>query len=234
MLARVTALVVLLVAPFLWVAPAAAAAAPIPSVELVTDAGSGDRVAAQARFDALQTALALGVRAQEAVERADYDEAQVLFQQALTIFERTLGPEDLRIVGLLSNLADASRLRGDLGRAELLYRRLAYLMEQAFGPSHVLVGEAMASAAEAVAGQGHYGQAKELYERALSIYEATLGSDDPLTARLLGQYASLLVKLNQRDEAEAQRARDRESRSTDGLPRGPGGASLLRGEEGVR
>ncbi len=221
MLARATALVVLL-ASFVWVAPAAAAAVPTPSVELVTDAGSGDHVAAQARFEELQTALALGVRAQEAVERADYNQAQTLFQQALTIFESTLGPEDLRIVGLLSNLADVSRVQGDLGRAELLYRRLAYLMERAFGPSHVLVGDALAAAAGVVAGQGHYGQAKGLYERALSIYQATLGSDDPLTARLLGEYASVLVKLNQRDEAEAQRARDRESRSTDGITPGPG------------
>ena len=222
MLARATALAVLLLAAFVWVAPAAAAAVPTPSVELVTDTGSGDHVAAQARFDELQTALALGVRAQEAVERADHNEAQALFQQALTIFERTLGPEDLRIVGLLSNLADASRVQGDLGRAELLYRRLAYLMEHAFGPSHVLVGDALASAAGVVAGQGHYGQAQGLYERALSIYQATLGSDDPLTVRVLGEYTRVLVKLNQRDEAEAQRARDGESRSKDGLPRGPG------------
>jgi len=222
MLARATALVVLLIAPFVWVAPAAAPAVPTPSVKLVTDAGSGDHVAAQARFDELQTALALAVRAQEAAERANYSEAQVLFQQALIIFERTLGPEDLRIVGLLSNLADVSRVQGDFGRAELLYRRLAYLMEQAFGQSHVLVGDALASAAGAVAGQGHYGQAKGLYERALSIYQATLGSDDALTVRVLGEYTRVLEKLNQRDEAEAQRARDGESRSTDGSTRGPG------------
>ena len=213
MLARATALVVLLAALFVWVAPAAAAAVPTPAVELVTDARSGDPVAAQSRIGELQTAVGLAVRAQEAVERADYNEAQALFQQALTIFERTLGPEDLRIVGLLSSLANASRARGDLGRAELLYRRLAYLMEQAFGPSHVLVGEALVSAAGAVAGQGHYGQAKGLYERALSICEATLGSDDPLTVRLRGEYASLLVKLNQRGVPEPRRALEGEPRS---------------------
>jgi tetratricopeptide (TPR) repeat protein len=213
MRARSAALVVLLAAPFAWIAPAAAAAVPTPPIELVTDARSGDAVAAQSRLDELQTALGLSMHAQEAVDRADYYEAQALFQQALTIFERTLGPEDLRIVGLLSNLANASRARGDLGRAELLYRRLTYLMEQAFGPSHVLVGEALASEAEVVAGQEHYGQAKGLYERALSIYEAKLGTDDPLAVRLRGEYASLLVKLNQRDAPETERALDRESRS---------------------
>ena len=207
MLARVAGLLAFLVAASLWFAPAATAVTPIPSGEFVTDTGSSGEAAQRIRFNDIQSALQLALRAQEAVERGAYGEAKVLYQQALPILERALGAEDLRIVGPLANLADVYRTRGEFDRAELLYRRLAFLMEQAFGAFDVLVGDALASTAEAVASQGHHGRAKPIYERALSIYQATLGADDPRTVRVLNAYADLLVKLDRRDEAEALKAR---------------------------
>src|SRR2546430_3702539 len=79
-----------------------------------------------------------------------------LYQQALPLFERALGPEDLRLVGPLANLADVYRALGKFDRAEVLYARLAFLMQEAFGPSDIHLGAALASTAEAVASQGQY------------------------------------------------------------------------------
>ena len=129
-----------------------------------------------------------------------------IYQQALPLFERALGPEDLRLVGPLANLADVYRALGKFDRAEVLYARLAFLMEEAFGPSDIHLGAALASTAEAVASQGQYARAKNLYQRALSIYLTSLGTEDPRTVRLLSEFAELLVKLNRRDEAEALKA----------------------------
>jgi tetratricopeptide (TPR) repeat protein len=204
-LARVVGVIALLVAPLFWFAPALAATPAAPG-EVVTHAGSRDD-AQRTRFNDFQRALGLTVQAQDAADQGAYHQAEVLYQQAFAVFERALGPEDLRLVGPLANLADVYRVRGEFDRAELLYRRLAFLMEQAFGPSDIRVGTALASTAEVVAGQGHYGQAKSIYERALAIHQATLGADDPRTVRVLNEYAGLLMKLNRQAETGTLTAR---------------------------
>jgi len=204
----------LVVALGLWFAPAASAAALAPSGAFVTNAGSrtdagSNNVEAGAltRFNDFQRALRLSVEGQEALDRGAAGDAEALYKQALPLFERTLGPEDLRIVGPLGAAADVYRARGEFDRAEILYRRVAFLMEQAFGTSDIHVGMALASTAETVANQGRYSQAKGIYERALSIHQATLGVDDPRTVRVLNEYSGLLEKLNRREEAEGLKAR---------------------------
>ena len=226
--ARVAGLVVLLIASGSWFAPATSAAALTPAGAFVinagpqTDAGSKDETVTLARFNDFQRALRLSLQAQEAFDRGAEGDAEALYEQALPLFERALGPEDLRIVGPLAGAADIYRARGEFDRAEVLYRRVAFLMEQAFGTSDIHVGLALASTAETVANQGRYGQAKGIYERALSIHQATLGVDDPRTLRVLNEYSGLLEKLNRREEAEGLKARAG-SQSNDELLGRPGG-----------
>ena len=171
----------------------------------MSDTGSGEEAAQRSRFNNGQRGLQLALRAQDAFDRGAYEEAELLYQQALPLFERALGPEDLRLVGPLANLADVYRALGKFDRAEVLVR-LAFLMQEAFGPSDIHLGAALASTAEAVASQGQYARAKNLYQRALSIYLTSLGTEDPRTVRLVNEFAELLVKLNRRDEAEALKA----------------------------
>jgi len=204
-LARVAGLLALL-AVLGCFAPAAPALTPTPSGQFVSDTGSGEEAAQRSRFNDGQRGLQLALRAQDASDRGAYEEAELLYQQALPLFERALGPEDLRLVGPLANLADVYRALGKFDRAEVLYARLAFLMHEAFGPSDIHLGAALASTAEAVASQGQYARAKNLYQRALSIYLTSLGTEDPRTARLVNEFAELLVKLNRRDEAEALKA----------------------------
>jgi len=187
-------------------APAALALTPTPSGQFVSDTGSSEEAAQQSRFNDGQSGLQLALRAQEASDRGAYEEAELLYQRALPLFERALGPEDLRLVGPLANLADVYRALGKFDRAEVLYARLAFLMEEAFGPSDIHLGAVLASTAEVVASQGQYARAKNLYQRALFIYLASLGTEDPGTVRLFNEFAELLVKLDRRDEAEALKA----------------------------
>ena len=195
-----------LLTALLCLAPAALAFTPTPSGLFVGDTAPNDEAAQQNRFDDFQSGLQLGLRAQEASDRGDYEEAELFYERAFPLFERALGPEDLRMVGPLANLADVYRALGKFDRAEILYARLAFLMEQAFGPSDIHLGAALADTAKAVASQGQYGRAKNLYERAFLIYQASLGTEDPRTVRLLNEFAELLVKLNRREEAEGLKA----------------------------
>jgi tetratricopeptide (TPR) repeat protein len=117
---------VVLLAPLLWRAPAALAFAPTPSGGFVGDTGSNDEVAQQNRVDDFRSGLQLGLRAQEASDRGDYKEAEVLYERALLLYERAPGPEDLRLVGSLANFADVYRALGKFDRAEVLYARVAF------------------------------------------------------------------------------------------------------------
>jgi tetratricopeptide (TPR) repeat protein len=201
----IPALVVLLATLF-WLAPAALAFTPTPSGAFVGDTGSNDEAAQRNRVDDARSGLQFALGAQEASDCGDYEQAEVLYERALLLLERGLGPEDLRLVGPLANLADVYRALGKFDRAEVLYARVAFLMEEAFGPSDVVVGAALADVAEAVASQGQYGRAKNLYQRAFLIYQASLGPEDPRTVRLFKDFAELGDKLNRRDEAEAAKA----------------------------
>jgi tetratricopeptide (TPR) repeat protein len=182
-------------------APVAPAFTPTPSDQFLSDTGSGEEAAQRSRFNDVQSGLQLALRAQEASDRGAYEEAELLYQQALLLFEHALGPEDLRMVGPLANLADVYRALGKFDRAEVLYARLAFLMQEAFGPSDIRLGAALASSAEAVASQGQYARAENLYQRALSIYVTSLGTEDPQTVRLFNEFAELLVKLKGRPGA---------------------------------
>jgi tetratricopeptide (TPR) repeat protein len=200
-LARTVWQILLVVASLSWFASGATAMAPTPSRGFVGKAGLSEGTSPSSRFDLFQSALRLALQGQEAFERGAYDDAEAFYEESFPLFERALGPEDLRIVGPLAGLADVYRVQGEFDRAELLYRRLLFLMEQAYGPSDIRVGTALASVAEAVAGQGHYGQARELYARAFVIHQAVLGPDDPRTVRVRTEFVRLQGALDQRGEA---------------------------------
>ena len=95
-----------LLATFFWLAPAALAFTPTPSGGFVRDMGSNDEVAQRNRVDDARSGLQLGLRAQEASDRGDYKEAEVLYERALPFYERALGPEDPRTVRLFKDFAE--------------------------------------------------------------------------------------------------------------------------------
>ena len=98
-------------------APVAPAFTPTPSGQFLSDTGSGEEAAQRSRFNDVQSGLQLALRAQEASDRGAYEEAELLYQQAVPLFEHALGPEDLRMVGPLANLADVYRALGKFDRA---------------------------------------------------------------------------------------------------------------------
>ncbi len=88
-LARVAGLLALL-AVLGCFPPAAPALTPTPSGQFVSDTGSGEEAAQRSRFNDGQRGLQLALRAQDASDRGAYEEAELLYQQALPLFERAL------------------------------------------------------------------------------------------------------------------------------------------------
>jgi tetratricopeptide (TPR) repeat protein len=70
-------------------------------------------------------------------ERAQYTQAEPLYQRALTIFERQLGPEHYETATCLDNLAIVYKEQGKYEQAEPLMKRSLAIVEKQLGPEHL-------------------------------------------------------------------------------------------------
>jgi tetratricopeptide (TPR) repeat protein len=71
-------------------------------------------------------------------DQGDLAGARPLFERALAIYEKALGPEHPHTAGSLNNLAGLLQDQGDLARARPLFERALAIREKALGPEHPL------------------------------------------------------------------------------------------------
>jgi len=134
--------------------------------------------------------------------QAAYAQARPLFERALAICEKALGPEHPDTAGILNNLALLLHEQGDLAGVLPLYERALAVREKALGPEHPATASSLNNLAALLKGQGDLARARPLYERALAIREKVLGPEHPYTATSLNNLATLLQ--NQGDLARAR------------------------------
>ncbi len=110
-----------------------------------------------------------------------YAEALPLYQRALAIKEKALGPDHPSVAISLNNLAVLYRDEGRYEEALPLYERALEIKEKALGPHHPSVATGLNNLAELYRAQGEYEEALPLSQRALAIAERALGVDHPAT-----------------------------------------------------
>ncbi|RME56738.1 MAG: tetratricopeptide repeat-containing protein, partial [Deltaproteobacteria bacterium] len=125
-------------------------------------------------------------------EEGDYVAARPLYERALAIWEKALGPDHPNVATVLNNLAFLLKVQGDYVAARPLYERALAIREKALGPDHPNVASTLHNLASLLQAEGEYTAARPLYERALTIYEKALGPDHPNVARTLHNLAGLL------------------------------------------
>ena len=123
--------------------------------------------------------------------KALYAEAEPLYERALAIREKALGPEHPDVAMSLNNLAALYRNQGAYAKAEPLYERALAIREKALGPEHPDVATSLNNLAVLYRNQGAYAKAEPLYERALAIREKALGPEHPDVAMSLNNLALL-------------------------------------------
>src|SRR5216684_1422850 len=135
-------------------------------------------------------------------ERAQYEQAEPLYQRALRIWKQTLGPEHPKVAYPLHNLALLYFKQGEYEQAEPLYQRALAIDEQAYGPQHPDVAYPLYNLANLYVAQGKYEQAEPLYRRALRIWEQALGPEHPQVAYPLSGLATLYREQGSYEQAE--------------------------------
>jgi tetratricopeptide (TPR) repeat protein len=123
---------------------------------------------------------------------AAYAQARPLFERALAIREKALGPDHPDVAASLNNLAGLMQEQGDFTDALPLFERALAIREKALGPTHPNVASSLNNLARLLQTKGDFAGARPLYDRALAIREATVGPDHPYTALSLSNLAGLL------------------------------------------
>ncbi len=143
-------------------------------------------------------------------DRGRYAEAEPLYQRALAILERALGPDHPDVATSLNNLAALYRDQGRYAEVEPLQQRALTIQEHALGPNHPNVATSLDSLAALYRIQGRYAEVEPLHDRALDIWERTLGPNHPNVATSLDNLAALYRTQGRTAEAEPlyQRALD--------------------------
>ena len=159
-------------------------------------------------------AMQLAVRAEEALRRGQFDEAETLHHQVLSIHEKALGPEHATTATSMSNLGRVFDFQGKYADAEKIYRRALGVREKVLGGEHpdvatslnnlakvmqelgkdqqVTASEARARA-RAGSSLGAVTEIEGMYRRALSIQDRALGRGHPSTALTLNNLGGMLA-----------------------------------------
>ena len=107
-------------------------------------------------------------------DRGDYAKAEPLYQRALAIREKALGPEHPDVARSLNNLANLYHDRGDYAKAEPLYQRALAIREKSLGPEHPDVADSLNSLARLYVAKNDIAQAVTFQSRANAISERNL------------------------------------------------------------
>jgi tetratricopeptide (TPR) repeat protein len=148
-------------------------------------------------------------------QRGQYRETEPLWNSALAMCERVLGPEHPDTLNMINNLAALYWSQGKYEQAEPLIQRALEASERVLGPEHPDTLYIVNNLALLYGNQGKYEQAEPLYQRALEASERVLGPEHPDTLRILNNLASLYTNQGKYEQAEPlyQRALETRERS---------------------
>jgi tetratricopeptide (TPR) repeat protein/transcriptional regulator with XRE-family HTH domain len=135
--------------------------------------------------------------------RAHYQEAEMLFQRALHIFEQQSDPEHSKVGMSLNGLANLYQVQGKYAEAGPLFQRALHIFEQQSGPEHSEVAYSLNGLAVLSWKQEKYAEAEVLFQRALHIFEQQSGPEHSEVAYSLNGLAMLSWRQGQYVEAKS-------------------------------
>jgi tetratricopeptide (TPR) repeat protein len=138
---------------------------------------------------------------------AAYAQARPLYERALAINEKTLGPEHRQTAQCLNNLAALLQDQGDPVGARPLCERALAIYEKVLGPDHPNTNRGRRNLARLPLATGRPTEALGLGQAALAAHESALGPEHAWTKDSARVTAAALEALARADEATAVRAR---------------------------
>ena len=134
--------------------------------------------------------------------QGDYAKAEPLYQRALAIREKALGPDHPDIATSLNNLAELYMRQGDYAKAEPLYQRALAIREKALGPDHPDIATSLNNLALLYERRATTPRPSRSSGAPWPSTEKALGPDHPDTATSLNNLALLYSDMGDYAKAE--------------------------------
>jgi tetratricopeptide (TPR) repeat protein len=131
-----------------------------------------------------------------------YAEAERLYQRAIRIRRKALGPEHPAVAQTLSNLALLHHRQFRYRKAERLYRRALEIRRKSLGPNDPGVATVLNNLGGLYRAMRRYRQAESLFLEALAIFEIASGSECSGVAQSLNNLGGLYRLQGELDRAE--------------------------------
>ncbi len=136
-------------------------------------------------------------------DRRKYEQAEILYQRALDIAKKALGPEHPIVATILNTLAVLNYEFGDYAQAEPLFQQTLTIREKILPPEDPDIARTLADLATLYNTRGNYAQAEPLLQRALAIDKEAYGLKHPHVAKILTTLALLHYNLGKYEQAES-------------------------------
>jgi tetratricopeptide (TPR) repeat protein len=113
--------------------------------------------------------------------------AEVLYKRALTILEKSFGPNHIEVAEVLNSMGLVLKKRADYDGAEACYKRAILIVHNTFGDDqeHYKLGIYYNNLADLDRKRTKFDNALRLYQRALTAIEKTLGLQHSEAAEIL-------------------------------------------------
>ena len=109
----------------------------------------------------------------------EYAKAEPLYQEALRIWQKVLGPEHPDTATSLNNLAALYQAMGEYAKAEPLFQEALRIRQKVLGPEHPDTATSLNNLAVLYEEMGEYAKAEPLFQEALQICRRFLGQNIP-------------------------------------------------------
>ncbi len=129
-----------------------------------------------------------------------YQQARVLFERSLVLFEGELGAGHPEVAKTLNNIGLVLVRQGKFDVAEGIFQRALAIWELTLGDAHPMLAKTLNNLGLTLNKQGKPG-ALELYQRAIAIWEGAFGPRHPDLALSLNNIGLLLKGQGKHDEA---------------------------------
>ena len=130
-----------------------------------------------------------------------YDRAEELLREALTVLENADAPDPRSLGVVLNNLASLLRESGRYLEARDAFERALSIDEAQFGRDHPRTATTWNNYGLLLQAMGDYTAARAAYDRALTIRIDRFGRISPYTATTLGNLGNLMTAMGAYDEA---------------------------------
>jgi tetratricopeptide (TPR) repeat protein len=133
--------------------------------------------------------------------KANYDDALVAYEEALTIRRKTLGKTSIDVAATVCNTGQTHHQKGNLEQAMEYYKEFLGLAKSRLGTNHRDVAIIYKCMADIFHERGDKIQAKEMYEKSLAVGKQALGPYHPELTSTLNKLGNLHYEMQDLDTA---------------------------------